>query len=374
MNRKDFQQFAPNGMVNRGNRRSIQLCMEKAETGQPVTLGFLGGSITQGSLASSPETCYAHLVYQWWKRKFPKSAVSYINAGVGGTTSQFGVARVKEDLLAAKPDFIILEFSVNDGPTDFFEETYEGLVRTVLKSANHPAVLLLHNVRYDNGISAEERHLKIGRAYDLPCVSMKASLYPCVVSGLIRADEISPDGLHPNDFGHSLIADTVAACLEDIYLQPAAAQPPCSLLPKPVTKNRFEDSFRLRNYSYTPHCLGFRCDDRKQNSIQDCFKQGWMACKVGDAISFEFEGTGVAVQYRKSVLHPAPVAQAVLDGNPSSAVILDGNFDETWGDCLFITTLAQDLPAGKHCLEIRITKAEPEPAAEFYLAAVLVSR
>ena len=67
--------------------------MRKAKSGEPITVGFLGGSITQGCLSSTPETCYAYLVYEWWKKQFPDTSVTYVNAGIGGTTSQFGVAR-----------------------------------------------------------------------------------------------------------------------------------------------------------------------------------------------------------------------------------------------------------------------------------------
>ena len=76
--------------------------MKKAIQGEDITVGFLGGSITQGCNASAPETCYAYLVYQWWCEKFPKSKIAYINAGIGGTTSQFGAARAESDLLSKK--------------------------------------------------------------------------------------------------------------------------------------------------------------------------------------------------------------------------------------------------------------------------------
>lgn len=53
------------GIVNRGNWYAIQQVFKKAGRGEPVTIGFLGGSITQGSLASCQENCYASLVFQW---------------------------------------------------------------------------------------------------------------------------------------------------------------------------------------------------------------------------------------------------------------------------------------------------------------------
>ena len=79
--------------------------------------------------SSTPETCYAYLVYKWWKEKFPQAQIEYINAGIGGTTSQFGVSRVEQHLLQKKPDFILIEFAVNDDNNEFFRETYEGLIR-----------------------------------------------------------------------------------------------------------------------------------------------------------------------------------------------------------------------------------------------------
>lgn len=85
------------GLVNRGNRYALQGVMKRAEKGERVTIGFLGGSITQGSLSSKQENCYASRVFSWWSEHFPQ--VQLINAGIGGTTSQFGAARVEGDLL-----------------------------------------------------------------------------------------------------------------------------------------------------------------------------------------------------------------------------------------------------------------------------------
>lgn len=83
----------------KGNLENIKKVMREGEKGKQVTLGFIGGSITQGSLASSSKTCYAYLVYQWWVNKFSKASVKYINAGIGATTSHFGCARIEKDLL-----------------------------------------------------------------------------------------------------------------------------------------------------------------------------------------------------------------------------------------------------------------------------------
>lgn len=60
-----------------------------------------------------------------------------------------------------------------------------------------------------------------------------------------------------------------------------------------------------------PLMEGFVPDEAAQNGITDCFRYGWTAKKTGDAITFLAEGSCIAVQYRKSVKLPAPVALAV---------------------------------------------------------------
>lgn len=116
-------------VANRGNLARLKDVFRRALKGERLTLGFLGGSITQGSLATRPEFCYAYRVYQWWRETFPRAEFTYVNAGIGATDSQFGCARADSDLLAWGPDFCIIEFSVNDAANGHFLETYEGLVR-----------------------------------------------------------------------------------------------------------------------------------------------------------------------------------------------------------------------------------------------------
>lgn len=100
--------------MRKANLARLKNCMKKADRGEGLTIGFLGGSITQGSLATEPEKCYAYQVYQWWRENFPKAEFFYVNGGIGGTTSHFGVARAVEDVLMYQPDVVFMDFSVND--------------------------------------------------------------------------------------------------------------------------------------------------------------------------------------------------------------------------------------------------------------------
>lgn len=360
----DFEQ----GIVNRGAWGRIQRVMDRAAAGEPITVGFLGGSITQGSLSSTPETCYAYLTYRWFCEKFPKSEISYVNAGIGGTTSQFGVARVQDDLLRYHPDFVFTEFSVNDDNTPHFQETYEGLIRTIASTGC--AFMLMNNVCYDTGINAQEMHLAVAAHYDLPSVSMKPTIYAALQRGEMQNRDITPDDLHPNDAGHKLVSAGICHLLEKIWLAPRESISDAPL-PAPLTPNRYEGSVRYQSTNSTPVCDGFTPDLAPQGHITECFRHGFTAWHVGDRIRFEIEATCIGVQYRKSVKQPTPIAEITVDG--AHTLTLDGNFKETWGDCLYLDTVAEGLPRQKHTVDIKLIEAHENDAVPFYLVSVIGS-
>ncbi len=364
---------AEEGWVNRGNLYRMKELMKRAEAGDRMTMTFLGGSITQGSVSSQYTNCYAYLVYEWFVKKFPKTAFTYINAGVGGTTSQFGVARADEDVLLYKPDFTVIEFSVNDDNTDFFQETYEGLIRKIYGSKYEPAVLLVHNMFYHTGISAEEKHREVGAYYDLPSVSMKTSIYPQVIAGAVPVRDITPDDLHPNTAGHALLAEVITNFLEKVYEQRMEPEEKPAIPEKSLTRNAYEKARRYQNDNSTPICDGFEADNTLQKYVNDMFRGGFTAWRKGASIRFEVEGTELAVQYRKSVRKPAPIAIAIVDGKEENGIILDANFDETWGDCLYMESLANHIEDKKHTVEVKIIETHEDDAVPFYLVSIIAS-
>lgn len=364
------------GIANRGNQARLKKVMDRAIRGEKLTIGFLGGSITQGSLSSKPTLCYAYRVFDWWKQTFPQAEFTYVNAGIGGTTSHFGAARVQSDLLAYEPDFVIVEYSVNDESNEHFEETYEGLVRTIYQSETKPAVVLVHNVFYHNGGNAQLIHSRIGRHYELPCVSMQSTIYPKVVAGEIENRQITPDDLHPNDQGHELVASVITYFLNTVRQaveQTGVDETEPEAMPQPLTANSYEHTLRINRNNYKPDMDGFTEDESEQTDITDCFKNGWIANRKNARIFFSFEGSGVAIQYRKSVKKPACIAKVIVDGDPSTETILDANFDEDWGDKLELDTITEHMQTGTHTAELTIIEDDGGNAVPFYLTALIVA-
>lgn len=359
--------------------------MKRAAKGESLVIGFLGGSITQGSLSSTPKTCYAYLVYEWWKKSFPNAAFSFVNGGIGGTTSHYGGARAWKDVLCYRPDIVTVDFSVNDDANEFFEETYEGTLRRLLAAPSAPAVVVLNNVFYDTGKNAQNYHNRIADHYGIPHVSIKDTVYPDVESGKIVRADITPDNLHPNDKGHRLVADEICKLLDSIKaemeeetiagenIEGKITKTEASvLLPAPLTENAYEHSRLIQIQDNEAILDGFLVDPIEKKGMLDIFKNGWTAAHTNDKISFEIECSCLAVQYRKSVQQPVPKAKAVIDGDEAHAVILDGNFTEDWGDCLYLEPLLNHAEKKVHRIEITVTDAK-DIVRPFYLVSLIVS-
>lgn len=368
--------------MRKETEKRLAACMRRAKTGAELTIGFLGGSITQGSLASADDKTYAYLVYQWWQRSFPNSSFHYVNGGIGGTTSHFGAARAVEDLLMYQPDVVVIDFSVNDDPNEFFQETFEGVLRKILGWQSKPAVLLLNNVFYDTGVSAQAYHNALADYYGVPYVSIRDSIYRKIIEGIYRREEITPDGLHPNDKGHELVAGEIIRLLECVRTRLSSAQEENTegeereaqeLLPPPMTANAYQEARRLNICNTRPMLDGFRADTEEKLGHLDCFRNGWIGKKKGDRLILETECSCLAVQYRKTIHKPTPVARLVLDGKQEEAVILDGNFQETWGDCLYLQPVLHHGCYGKHRVEVEITESSEADGAPFYLLSFIVA-
>lgn len=351
----------------------LKKCMRRAEKGEELTIGFFGGSITQDCAATVHENSYAYRVFRWWERAFPDAKFHYVNGGIGGTTSHYGVSRVIPDMLMYQPDVVVVDFSVNDEADVFFQETYEGLIRRILAWKSKPAVLLLNNVFYDTGKNAEGYHNAVGDWYHVPHVSIKDTVYQKMRAGMYTREELTQDGLHPNDKGHELLAEEIIAFLEQVRADIDDDQESEDPLLKPMTANAYEYAKRLTIREISPKLFGFRADTREKTGRLDHFKNGWIGKQAGDKIIFEVMASCVAIQYRKTITRPALRAKLTFDGDREHSRILDGNFEEDWGDCLYLETILHHGEKRKHCIEIEIMDDGLSNAVPFYLLALILA-
>lgn len=192
----------------------------RARAGEPLSVVFLGGSLTFGAVASDPmQTSYRALVGKRLKKFYDNPRIESHDAAIGGTGSHLGVFRLDRDVLRHKPDLVFVEFAVNDHPFTIHPgrlEAYEAIVRCLVL-AGIPVVQGLLAVKQDlPAVPVEPRvldpeHQKISQAYHTGFGDAVALMRAKVASGEAGPDDLwHPfDSTHPNDAGYALYAEAM---------------------------------------------------------------------------------------------------------------------------------------------------------------------
>ena len=134
---------------------------------------------------------------------------------------------------------------------------------------------------------------KIGQ---LP-IGKRYNLYQRMKAGEYIREELTPDGLHPNDKGHKLVAEEIEKFLESVKaeLEVEEKEP---VFPKAMTENAYENAKRLTIREISPKLCGFHADTEEKTGHLDHFKNGWIGKKAGDSIHFEVTASCSAVHNR----------------------------------------------------------------------------
>lgn len=172
-----YAEMKENSVLSTGNNARIKQVIEKARAGEDVTLAYIGGSITEGALASPNSNCYAEVSANAFANTYGKdggSNVHFVNAGMSGTPSSLGIIRYDRDVLGQMttgnhPDILFIEFAVNDYNECTAGGAYDGMIRRALKSST--AVVLIFSI-FQSGRVLEDTYKPYGTYYDLPMISM----------------------------------------------------------------------------------------------------------------------------------------------------------------------------------------------------------
>ena len=153
---------------------------------------------------------------QWWDETFPDTKVNTINAGIGATDSYLGVHRVERDVLAYKPDLVVVEFSVNDDGGPKSKVSYDNLVRRILLAENHPAVILLF-MGQTNGANAQSTHALVGFTYGVPMLSYCNVMKDMLEYKIYTDKQLSGDVTHPSALGHAVTGEILWKYFNEVY-------------------------------------------------------------------------------------------------------------------------------------------------------------
>ena len=145
-----------------------------------------------------------------------KQAFRVVNAGVAGETSTDALNRVSM-VLADKPAIVIVEFGGNDGlrglPVATTRANLEKILGIVQKSG---AQVVLAGMRLPPNYGPE--YIKpFEKMYPELAPKYNATLIPFILVGTAGNPELmQQDGIHPNEEGNRIVADTVFQTLQHV--------------------------------------------------------------------------------------------------------------------------------------------------------------
>lgn len=385
------------------NLSRIAKTIKKAENGENIVIGAIGGSITQGDSASIAENRYANRVAAWWEEKYP-GQVTLVNAGVGGTDSGLGVHRMPGQLLKYNPDFVVVDFAVNDNAYTHQDYAYETIVREILESSDNAAVMLAFFVNASSGgVNAQNYEIPIGQHYGVPMVSILDAVKAQVQAGnMTYADFLYDKLVHPNDYGHWLSAYCMTSILDMVYNDLDKYLAESYEVPKALYKDiqKYTDGIiyvsDVSGATAGSGTLGTKAtvtgnDGWTTNHVDDrytgwskVYGTGWKATEYGQILKMTVEGKYLSLIYRDYDSSMGIVKVTVDAGTENETVkYVDAGkhssypvIEHQYND---IFELGTD---GTHTLEIEVMYPQEVPGyeettrtgAEFQLLGVMTSK
>ncbi|MEP6753981.1 MAG: SGNH/GDSL hydrolase family protein [Chthonomonadales bacterium] len=351
------------------------------KTGSEIKIAYLGGSIT-AQAGWRPKT----LAY--FQKTYPEAKFSEVNAAIGGTGSDLGVFRLKQDVLDKNPDLLFVEFAVNDGgvPPEQIYRCVEGIVRQTWRFLPNCDICFVYTVteslappmfdgKFPRAASAMEQ---VADHYGIPSIHMAMEVASLAKAGrllwqaplpktdaekLALGDKVvfAADGVHPYpETGHELYLQAIIRSM--IPIKSASGKPRKHNLPKPMDAANYEQA-KLIPLGPEQLSAGFAKLDPTANPVARNFAAQtgglYRSAKAGETIAFKFKGTYAAIY---DIIGP-DCGQVVikLDDLPARTV---PRFDAF---CTYhrLATLmiGSDLPDKEHTVRITIHPDQPDKVA-----------
>jgi lysophospholipase L1-like esterase len=308
--------------------------LKAQSTGSELKIGYLGGSITA-------QNGWRVQTLAHFKKAYPQSTFTEINAAIGGTGSDLGVFRLRQDVLSKGPDLLFVEFAVNDGGADpeRIIRCMEGIVRQTWKANPKCDICFVYTLteslspamlegKLQRSASAME---KVADFYGIPTITLGMEVAKLAKAGrllwkapLPKTDAekaalgdkfvFAPDSVHPHEStGHVLYTQAIVRSLPALAIANNA--------PTPHVSNLALDPANFERATLVPITAAKLSDGVVPADMKTAdYAKGWAnrlpamvrLTQPGQTIEFKFKGTHCAVY---DVIGPAGGKVAVtLDG------------------------------------------------------------
>lgn len=179
------------------------------------------------------------------------SSLSVYNAGVSGNTTDKARARLQKDVIAHRPRIVVMQFGINDSAIDVWRKppatqprvslkayvaNFRAMITATRKAGAKVILMTTNPLRWHNrtrelyGKPPYDPHAENGfeaptllayndalralaKELDVPLVDIHAAYPAFAAKRKTTVADLLPDGMHPGDAGHELIAELLVPAI-----------------------------------------------------------------------------------------------------------------------------------------------------------------
>jgi len=344
-------------------RRGLSQFYKKIKSGQPVTVTYLGGSITHNS-------GWRNKVSQFLQERYPSTSFHFIAAGIPSLGSLPHAFRLQRDVLdSGKIDLMFVEAAVNDRGNDTDSLTQvrdlEGIVRHAKRSNPDMDIILMSFADAANIKDYKEQripveagnHELVANHYSLPSINLAKQVSDKILAGEFSWEYDFKD-LHPSPFGQEIYFQTIKSFINKCFDKADSSHGETGMqhLPAPLDPHNF-DQGRYLSINEAQLLKGFKLVDRWHPSDKVSTRQGFVDVPVLEAVT---PGAELSLSFKGKT-----IGLAVLAG--PDAGIIEYSIDKKpfqkmdiytkWSSGLHLPwykLFAADLQNRKHNLRLRL--------------------
>ena len=193
-----------------------------------MSILFIGDSISTGVGASGPANGYTTLITAALNRRHKGYKYEEINLAISGSTlvdqlwpvpNSSAYPYILKKVIRSKPDIVVIQHGTNDNAAGSsigqFLWSYREIVRTIKEKFPQTKIVCM-TICPSWGIGkSTERWLTQANVGIQEIAAMENTLLAHTNYNLKNRREIFPDGIHPNDEGHRIMAASVLKALDE---------------------------------------------------------------------------------------------------------------------------------------------------------------
>jgi len=362
--------------------------MKKLMDGEPVTVAYLGGSIT------AQEDGWRTKSFDWLQRTFPKALLTQVDAAVSGTDSTLAAFRLQHDVLTRRPDLLFVEFSVNDSGGRLTQEAMEGIVRQTWKANPDSDICFIYTVSdtllprllQGNIADSSDEAENVAEHYGIPSINFGVSIAAAVRSGSMvmigprplpdtpadkRPISFSPDGTHPYpETGHRMYLEALIRSFQAMQqIHPVRFDRQRSPLDRDNLEHATSETLEQAKHSGDWHLVALQ-DPTGQ--MERSLPSVWAGSKPGDSVDLTFTGDLFGIFGVKGP--DAGSFTITIDNGRAITTTLRDPYS-TAGRYRIRSWFSPQLTAGRHTVHIETlgSKDHPITADSVYIGKLLVN-